>query len=546
MSFRLPRRAFLGGAAAGLLAAGAGTAGLLSRGNRASEPRVPAAPQPTLTPTPAPTPTNPRTGGSQTIAAAARFNFDTFDAQLTGEPSVVEILGRTHSRLLQWEGGRLTGDLSERWETPDAQTVVLHLDPAAKWQPRAPLNGRAVAAADVATHLQRSLELSRSDATVRAQRYWTYGSVRSVDSPGDHAVRVHLGRPDPFILDTMAAEFALVQAPEAVASFAELWPKQDSDHVVGSGPWLFDWADDGLKFTAWREGHRKPLLDQLFVVEPKDAAQRFADGSLDEVTVFDRRDAARLRTITGVTQTVRPQREVIMSSFFVGAPPWNQPELLAAMSAALNREWLVQALLGGRAAVCGPVPGVLANVPPGGSGYSGLPGYSPWNEREAADARRRWEAAGGPGLGQVVIDFPSVFDPLYSASSVIVDQLNRVLGAQFRPAVETYTTVSQRIVDGYYGQGRAATWFGWGPPMASPEAGRFVAELYAPDSPGQRAVGGAGLADPWSPQVTVERGFGGVLHWALPVNEVFRKEGVSGPGPTAFWGQHLDYQRSNG
>ena len=528
-----------------MVAAGAGAAGLLSHRRDAIAPEAPESSPPSSTPTIVPTQTSPRVGGSQTIAAAARFNFDTFDAQRTGEPSVVEVLGRTHSRLLQWENGKLAGDLAGRWETPDEGALILHLNPAARWQPKAPLNGRAVTGADIVAHLERALELAKSDTAPRAQRSWAYGSIASVDSPGENTARIRLVRRDPFMLDTLASEFALVQAPEAVASFAALWPKQDSDHVVGSGPWLFDWADDGLKFTAWREGHRKPLLDQLFVVEPKDAAQRFADGSLDEVTVFDRREAARLRTIPGGTQTVRPQREVIMSSFFIGAPPWNQPELLAAFSSALNRQWLVKALFGGRAEACGPVPPALFTAPVRGADLSGLPGYGPWDDRAAADARRRWMAAGGPGLGPVVIDFPSVFDPLYSASSIVMDQLNLVLGPQFRAAVETYATISKRVVEGYYGRGRAATWFGWGPPMTSPDANRFVSEGYEPGSPGQRVVGGSGLAAPIDSKLVASAGFGGVLHWVLPVQDVFRKAGVSGPAPTPFWDQHLDYQRSN-
>ncbi|MCZ7576610.1 MAG: hypothetical protein M5U18_06005 [Dehalococcoidia bacterium] len=93
------------------------------------------------------------------------------------------------------------------------------------------------------------------------------------------------------------------------------------------------------------------------------------------------------------------------------------------------------------------------------------PGYARDPAEDARAARQRWEAAAGPSLGTITIDFPSVFDPLYSASSVVTGILNEVLGDQFRPAVETYTTISRRVLDGYYGNGRAAFWFGWGPPF---------------------------------------------------------------------------------
>lgn len=528
-----------------LAVAGTGGAAILAARDDGDEPRAVTEYQPTPEPTAVPTPTAPRPGGSQTITAPGSFNFDTFDAQLTGESSVVEILGRTHSRLVQWAGRDIAGDLAQRWETPDSQTLVLHLDPAARWQAKAPLNGRAVTADDVVAHLKRSLQLAAGGKAPFAQRYHTYSSIASVDSPAAGQVRLRLHAPDPFLLDTLASEFALVQAPEAVSAFEGLWAKLDSDHVVGCGPWMFDWADDGVKFTAWRDGHRKPLLDELHVVEPSDAANRFADGSLDEAMVFDRRDAAKLREAQSGMAGMPPQRELLMSSFFIGAPPWNNSGLITALSLALNRHPVVSDLLGGRAYAAGPNPGMLANATVSEKELAGLPGYGAWDEASAKDAVARWQAAGGPGLGTVTIDFPSVFDPLYSASSVVVGQLNSVLGVQFRAAVETYTTISKRVVEGYYGNGRAAFWFGWGPPITSPDARRFASDTYGAGSPGQRAVGGVGFANPTDSAAIAKAGFGGFLHWAHPYNEVFRKRTTTGPEPSPFWNQHLDYVRAN-
>lgn len=547
MSRRIQRRAFLGASAAGVVAAAAGATGLfLQREDNVSQPTIPPDYLPPATPTTVPTPTSPRPGGSQTITAPGRLNFDTFDAQLTGESSVVEALGRTHSRLVQWDGGSITGDLAARRESPDPQTLVLHLNPGARWQPKPPLNGRVVTADDVVANLTRAVAIAAGGKAPLAQRYHNYSTIASVDSPATGQVRVRLSRPDPFLLDTLASEFALVQAPEAVAAFAALWTKLDSDHVVGSGPWLFDWTDGGLGFRAWRDGHQQPLLDELHVVEPADTVKRFVDGSLDEAIVFDRRDAAGLRSNASATFAgVRPQRELVMSSLFIGAPPWNNPGLVTALSDALNRQWLVDTLFGGRAEHAGPVPSALANNATPANLLATLPGYGAWSDMAGAGARARWEAAGGPGLGTVTVDFPSVFDPLYSASSIIVAQLNAVLGPQFRPAVETYTTISKRVLAGQYGTGRTSFWFGWGVPLSSPDSRRFVAETYAAGSPGQRTVGGQGVPNPEDALAIADAGFAGVLHWAHPYHEVFRKRLIAGPEPTAFWAQHLDSRRTN-
>jgi ABC-type transport system substrate-binding protein len=353
--------------------------------------------------------------------------------------------------------------------------------------------------------------------------------------------------PDQFMFDTLASEFALIQAPEAVRDFAGDWRKLDSDHVIGTGPWAFDWADDGVKFTAARGGHREAQLDELFLTEPHDNAQRFIDGALDETIAFDRREAAEIVANTKATfdEYRRPAREIVMSTFFIGVPPWNNLELVTAISSALARSELVETLFGGRASAVRGVPLSVVGTRVSDT-LEGLPGDIPGPDASYFGARQRWEAAGGPGLGTVTVDFPSVFDPLYSASSVVVDQLNRVLGAQFRPAVETYTTISKRVLDGHYGNGRAAFWFGWGPPLSSASASSYYSELYAPSSAAQRSVGGRGGDGGASgARKLTTQGYLGIVPWVQQYNEVYRLRSKAGPFPSPFWQQHMDYTRRN-
>jgi hypothetical protein len=327
---------------------------------------------------------------------------------------------------------------------------------------------------------------------------------------------------------------------------------------------LFDWADDGLKFSAWQGGHRKPLLDEIGVVEAAGSPQRFIDGELEEVTAFDRRDADRLQAeVTTLTSpnghkedpglsgvAVKPlqllARQIVLSSFVVEAPPWNNSQLLTALSGALNRYKLGTNLCGAyRAWPSGPVPESQDALVTSASRLKFEAGYeTTFAEVGTAAYREMWEAAGGSGLGTIVVDFPSVFDPLYSASSIVCGMLNEALGPQFRPAVETYTTISKRVLEGYYGGGRAAFWFGWGPPISSPSGKRYFAEMYAARSPGQRATRGAGATDA-DPLAVARQGFLGIVPWAQQRFDVFRKFSASGPQPSPFWTQHLDHLRSS-
>lgn len=552
MNRRLGRRSLLaGGAAVGGIAVVSGVAIRASRDG--GQPVPPPAPKstghPAVTASPVPTATPPPSGGSVALAAPSTLQFDTFDAALTGEASVVEILGRTHSRILQWDDFQqqtLAGDLAATWEQPDPLTLTLHVAPTARWHDRPPLDGAAVTAEDIVGHIDRLLALAAAGNAPLVQDQAAYATVEAAHVLGPSTVQLRLSAPDPYILSTLAGEFALVQAPSAVEAFAARWPDLDPATVTGSGAWTYQGqAGDFHRFQAAPSGHLRPLLDALEVTAPFDLARRFAAGEIDEALSRDRRETDALRAAGPSAQVPQFEREAVLSTFATGSPPWDSPQLLQALSASLNRRWLIRQLFAGRAAPSGPVPPVHGELALGDDALSAYPGYAESEANDARTARALWEAAGGPGLGIVVVDFPSVFDPLYSASSVVIARLNEVLGQQFRPAVETYTQISRRVASGYYGQGRAAFWFGWGPRIPSPDPRRAFLSLY----PGVAALGStvtpaeAGLALRAAQRQVLDGGFEGVIPWVQQTGELFRRTGLYGPAPTPFWTGHMDHRR---
>src|SRR5512140_970427 len=141
------RKVLIGGVAVGTAGVAAGAFALSRRsgGKLAPLPTSSATSGPETTPTP-----SPPQGGVARIASTAGLQFDTFDALLTGEPTVVEVLGRTHSRLVQWAdpaAATLAGDIAERWETPDSSTWVFHIRRGVRWQDRPPVGGRELTVA---------------------------------------------------------------------------------------------------------------------------------------------------------------------------------------------------------------------------------------------------------------------------------------------------------------------------------------------------------------------------------------------------------------
>lgn len=568
-----------GGAAIGATAATGGVAVALAR--RGAGSTVPAAPSsspatfspspatfspsPAATPPATPTPV-PAPAGRVTFAAHAALNFDTFDALRTGEPSVVEVVGRTHSRLVQWANfatSTIGPDLAASWEQPDDHTLVLTLHPAARWHDRPPLEGRPVTAADVVAHLQRALELARTLRLPFAQRQQDLDRVVRVTSPGPDTVVVECAAPDPLLLATLAGRFALVQAPEAVDAFSGTWSDLDAASVVGSGPFVYegDLVTGGYGFRAFADGHRRPRVEHITLLQPVNGLlDAFAAGAVDQILTRDRRDAVAARALPGVDEFQRLEENRVVSTVFAGAPPWNNPRLRSALSAALNRGELARRLFGGRAVPSGPVPPATPAFALDDAELARFPGYRASFDDDAREARALWEAAGGPALGPVTIDVPSIFDPLYSASSVVPAMLTEVLGGEFRAAIETYTAISAKSVDGSYGNGNAALWFGWTLSAGEPDGSRYLLDIYAPrpdgtmpngyDSPEvarllarletefeadarhaiTRDIARALLAD----------GGGGAFDWLAQTSELFRRRGFHGSEPSPFWPQHLD------
>jgi ABC-type transport system substrate-binding protein len=494
--------------------------------------------------------------------APRTLSFDTFDAARAGDLSTLEVLGRTHSRLLEYasfDPPHLTGSLAASWEQPDETSVVLHVDPLARWHVRPPLDGRSVTSADVVASLRRAIEIARTETLPTAQRQEDWLSVSAVEEQGDGFVRLALERPDPFILQTLAGMFAFVQAPEAVEAFESLWPALATASVVGSGPFELTSNEQGVvSLAAFDGGHARPNSLGLEIWQPLDPVETLRAGEVHEVTVFDRRDARALAEEAGgeAARFERLAENPIVTTFFAGELPWSDLRLRKALWLALPASEVANRLSGGGEV---PVPGVLAtSAETLGLTDADVKGLQP-DPGSAAAARALWEQGGGASLGTVTIDFPNVFEPRYSASGVVTSMLNATLGDQFRAAVEPYTTIARKTAEHAYGAGRAAFWFGWGPALTDPEPARRLFETYSSRGPSFAATGFASgevdaalesLVDPASDgreellraatlAVAAELG-GGILPWFTEVLSVFRRPFLDRAAPSPWWEQHLD------
>src|SRR5690606_8064962 len=114
----------------------------------------------------------------------------------------------------------------------------------------------------------------------------------------------------------------------------------------------------------------------------------------------------------------------------------------------------------------------------------------------------------------------------------------------------------ERVGGGYYGNGRAAFWLGWSPPLPSPDPGRWFISTYRPGA--ETAGRDVGPFDRLAleydgderarilqeaAEAVANDGFAGVIPWVQQRSEVFRRVGFEGGVATPFWGQHHDVGR---
>ncbi len=509
-------------------------------------------------------------GGQVRRSASHSFSFDTFDSLQTGEASVIEVLGRTHSRLLRWSrlpgpdaDGALGSDLAAAWEQPEATRIVLHVDPKARWQESSALPARPVTAADIAAHLARAIELAKLSGRPAAQRSWDFATFAGVTAIDAATVSIDLAAADAFALETLASRFVLVQSQEAVEAFAATWHQQRPEQVAGSGAWIVTAIEGGrVSFRPHAAGHRLPYADALDVFGPTTRVTLDELAARDEWLLRDRRDLPLLRPgLGGAWAATRVLTESpIITTFYAAATPWNDPRLVRAIELALHRETLTAALFAGRAVPSSAIPPQFGSAAPAAAVLAtSHPGFGD-AESNARLARQAWSAAGGARFGPVTIELPTAFDPAFSAGATVAARLREVLGSEFRVAVDSYPLIAKKSAGHYYGNGRPALWFGWGPPITEPGVARWLSETYASTSANARATGYRSpkvdelLGKLRSAMPAAERTRictelsalladdreGGVIIWAVQELDILRSTGLVMPPPSPFASQHLD------
>lgn len=427
---------------------------------------------------------SPKRGGTLSVRV---WDPPHFDPMLTVAYRTHVPLSFTHSRLLRHKAGPgvapgtfpLEGDLAESWSQPNETTYVFKLRKGVRWHPKPPVNGRELTSEDVRYTVERFVTVKGN-----ANAYMLKGLDR-VETPDRHTVRFVMKEPNAWFLDTIATPMALAIVPrECVEKFGDL---KRPEAVVGTGPWMLDSYRPNVGMTLVRNPSYflpgLPHIDRVELGVDEDNASRMAaflagkyDLGWEIAGGVNRTDWVQIKDrIKRRVRTLEfPSNVMSHLSMRTDKPPFSDVRVRQAISHAMDRQGLIDALAEGVGILNPPVPAALrdwslpvAQLGEGGRYYR----YDP------AESRRLLAAAGYPNGFPVGICFTSY------GSTVVVDGVELIMkylrDVGIEPKLEQ-KEYGAYIATCFYGKFDSMT-FGPQTPFLDPD--NFLFAQYYPGEP---------------------------------------------------------------
>ncbi|HTY76194.1 MAG TPA: ABC transporter substrate-binding protein [Candidatus Bathyarchaeia archaeon] len=429
----------------------------------------------------------PRRGGVLTVRV---WDPPHFDPYLIVAFKTQIVYSFTHSRLLRHKAGPgvppgsfvLEGDLAESWSQPDDTTYVFKLRKGVRWQPRPPVNGRELTADDVVWSFERFRTVKGNPQS------YLLAMVDRVEAVDRYTVKVTLTEPYAWFPDIVANPMTgAIVARECVEKFGDL---KKWEATVGTGPWMLDSYHPNAGMTLSRHPHYfvpgLPYADRVELVVDEDTASRtaaFLGGKYDIgpefMGVINRSDWSQLRAALdrqrpGLKTVEFPSNVRVGIVLRCDRPPFSDVRVRRAVSMALNRRDLVEAVADG-AGVLNP-PGLPAALREWALPLDQLGDGATAYKYDPAGSRRLLGEAGYPRGFQTVVDFHSFGD------TTLVDGVQ--LAIKYLKDVGIDAKLNQKEYGAYVATSVLGKYEGmiYGPSTPFLEPDSYLATAYLPES----------------------------------------------------------------
>ena len=309
-------------------------------------------------------------------------------------------------------------------EQPDARTYLFKLRPGVAWQQAPPLNGRALTAADLVWHFTRAAHEPKS--TLKTD----FGVIERVEAVDEATVRFTLTEPSAPFLALVAGGASRYILPRELTEGAT--PRNT---VVGTGPFMLARRDPGAQalfkrnLDYWKRdaaGKPLPYADEVHWLALGDAAAQLQRLQAREANLswpLAPNDLAQLRASNGNDYEFADLPGVSNCLFMrLDQPPFNDKRVRQALSLALDRPALAQALGKGRGQVDLPIPAFLGEyaLSPGSLGETGK-----LYTRDLQAARQLLAAAGHADGLRTTLTYTAQYGAAFvQAARLIIAQLN--------------------------------------------------------------------------------------------------------------------------
>lgn len=252
----------------------------------------------------------------------------------------------------------LVPDLALKVEVSrDGRQYTITLRQGVRWEPRPPVNGRELVAADVKYSLERAAKKSGYASLL--------GQLEAVETPDKYTVRVHLGDAFAPFLHNLAEPWNGILPPEVEEKMGDF---KAAESLIGCGPFVLERYEPGVKAVFARNPnyYQKglPHLDKvewLFVKDRSSQLSLFRAGQVD-IPFYDSRiprsDVASFKKSNPAYPIVYwdwlANRTLAMRT---DKPPFSDVRVRRALSMAVDRKkWVAQYLEGQGYEDHGPVP----------------------------------------------------------------------------------------------------------------------------------------------------------------------------------------------
>jgi peptide/nickel transport system substrate-binding protein len=372
----------------------------------------------------------PKRGGTLAIRTWDPPHFDPFQT-ISYKTHIA--LSFTHSRLLKHKAGPsvvpgtfpLEGDLAESWTQPNETTYVFKLRRGVRWHNKPPVNGRELTADDVVFSVNHFLTVKGN-----ANAYMLK-AVDKVEAPDKYTVKFTLKEPFVWFLDMLSNPHAVAIVAKEVLDKHGDFKKHET--VIGTGPWMLDSYRPNVGLTYVRNPTYflpgLPYIDRIEATVDEDNASRMAaflsgkydlgwefPGTVNRVDWVQIKDTLKQKRPR--LQTVEfPSPVMSHISMRADQKPFSDVRVRQAMSLAIDRNALIDAVFEGVGSMNPPVPAALRewSIP-----FDKLGEGARYYKHDPAEAKKLLAAAGYAN------GFPGTMCFTTYGSTILVDSLQLV------------------------------------------------------------------------------------------------------------------------